>query len=211
MKTSNSGAEMTETIRKPSMRQKQAEATRQRIFDTAIRLVMEKGFENVTVDNICNESGVAKGGFYHHFSSKDCIVTETYRLLDERFTAAAEYYAISLEPRLKIEFTTDFMAAEAVQHGVVFCRQIYRSQLEHGTKFFTSPERPFYKLIHEAMEKARMLEEIRSPMSETQLTRMVLSLARGIIYDWVLHVGSYDIRSIMKQSTNTLMDGLFLA
>ncbi len=200
---------MAETHREPTRRQKQAEATRQRIFETARRLVMEHGFENVTVDKICNESGVAKGGFYHHFSSKYEIVTWTYRLLDGRFATAREKLSVEVKPRGKIEFTTDFMAAEAVQHGVVFCRQIYRSQLEHGTEFFISPKRPFYNFIYGAMEEARLLNQIRSAMTAMEMTRLVLSLARGVIYDWTLHAGSYDIIITMSQSVNTLLDGLF--
>lgn len=199
---------MAETHREPTRRQKQAEATRQRIFETARRLVMEHGFENVTVDKICSESGVAKGGFYHHFSSKDDIVTETYRLLDGRFATARGKLSVEVGPRRKIEFTTDFMAAEAVQHGVIFCRQIYRSQLEHGTEFFTSPKRPFYNFIYEAMEEARLLNQIRSAMEARELTRLVLTLARGVIYDWSLHAGSYDIIITMSHSVNTLLDGL---
>ena len=68
------------TISKPqaelTMRKKQALATREKIYNTAFRLLTERGFENITVDEICSESGVAKGFFYHYFKSKDDIVIE---------------------------------------------------------------------------------------------------------------------------------------
>ena len=51
-------------------RQQQAECTKQRLIDTCKRLVAEKGYE-ITVDEIVQTCGVAKGTFYHYFSSKD--------------------------------------------------------------------------------------------------------------------------------------------
>jgi TetR/AcrR family fatty acid metabolism transcriptional regulator len=56
----------------------QAMETRRKIFNTAAQLITEKGFDNVTVEEICKQSGVAKGLFYHYFNSKADIVIETY-------------------------------------------------------------------------------------------------------------------------------------
>jgi TetR/AcrR family transcriptional regulator, fatty acid metabolism regulator protein len=202
---------VTGTYKLSTKRQQQAEATKQRILATARRLVREHGFDNVSVETICKASGVAKGGFYHHFSSKDDIVHATYGLIDERFLKAMETLPRRAAPRHKIEFTTDFMAVEAVGHGVGVCRQIYRSQLERGTEFFISPQRPFYALIHEALQEAATRGEIRSALTTEEQTRLVLSLTRGIIYDWSLHAGSYDLAAFMNRAVSACLDGLFLS
>ncbi|HEX5539470.1 MAG TPA: TetR/AcrR family transcriptional regulator [Methylophilaceae bacterium] len=34
-------------------------------------LIMSRGFAGMTVDSICEQAGVTKGGFFHHFGSKD--------------------------------------------------------------------------------------------------------------------------------------------
>lgn len=60
-------------------RQKQAIATKQKILDVAEKLINEKGFEAVSVDDIVNDCGVAKGTFYHYFKSKDDILTYVMR------------------------------------------------------------------------------------------------------------------------------------
>jgi TetR/AcrR family transcriptional regulator, transcriptional repressor for nem operon len=36
-----------------------------------IRLVVRKGFSSTTVADICEEAGVTKGGFFHHFPTKE--------------------------------------------------------------------------------------------------------------------------------------------
>jgi TetR/AcrR family transcriptional repressor of nem operon len=44
--------------------------TRERILDTAERLVIENGFAATTVDQVIAESKTSKGSFFHHFASK---------------------------------------------------------------------------------------------------------------------------------------------
>lgn len=70
-------------------RQRQAIMTKQRILDTAEQLIAEKGFDNVSVDDIVAACNVAKGTFYHYFKSKNEIlvyVTRTpYEELKRRF------------------------------------------------------------------------------------------------------------------------------
>lgn len=44
---------------------------KERIIETALLLFEEKGYHGVTVEQIVEESGSSKGGFYHNFKSKD--------------------------------------------------------------------------------------------------------------------------------------------
>jgi AcrR family transcriptional regulator len=45
-----------------------------RIELTALRLFRSRGYDNVTVEDICTEAGVAPATFYRHFRSKDEVV-----------------------------------------------------------------------------------------------------------------------------------------
>ena len=53
---------MTGTIRKGS---------RQKILDAALTTVRTKGYAATTIDDICSVAGLTKGGFFHHFASKE--------------------------------------------------------------------------------------------------------------------------------------------
>ena len=57
-------------------RQKNALETRQKIYETACSLIEEKGFANVSVEDITDACGVAKGTFYVYFKRKEDIVFE---------------------------------------------------------------------------------------------------------------------------------------
>jgi len=55
-------------------RQLQAEQTKQKLLEAAIGEFETKGYNQVSVEDICRKCGVSKGTFYVHFQSKDDIV-----------------------------------------------------------------------------------------------------------------------------------------
>jgi len=59
-------------------RKEKAADTKNKIFETAVTLIKDKGYDNVTVDEICRTAGLAKGSFYVHYKSKEDIVRESY-------------------------------------------------------------------------------------------------------------------------------------
>ncbi|MBJ7455565.1 MAG: TetR/AcrR family transcriptional regulator [Thermoleophilia bacterium] len=72
-------------------------ATRNRILDSAERLVLERGFGATSVDAVIAASKSSKGAFFHHFASKDDLgraLVARYAASDiehlERYMAAAE-------------------------------------------------------------------------------------------------------------------------
>jgi len=45
--------------------------TKRKLIDAGVSLMRQRGFNATTVDDICSEAGVTKGGFFHYFKSKD--------------------------------------------------------------------------------------------------------------------------------------------
>jgi len=70
-----------------SRRSLQKEATRERLFTTAMQLFEERGCDAVNIDDIVRAAGVARGTFYFHFPGKDDVLLEAVRRA-ERDTAA---------------------------------------------------------------------------------------------------------------------------
>jgi len=60
-----------------------AEDTRRKIYDAAMELFREKGFEPTTMRDIAAKAGVALGGAYYYYSSKDAIVLAFYAEMQE--------------------------------------------------------------------------------------------------------------------------------
>ncbi|MEM7226532.1 MAG: helix-turn-helix domain-containing protein [Pseudomonadota bacterium] len=50
--------------------------TRARIVECARRLFNRRGFSEVSIEEIMAEAGLTRGGFYHHFKTKDALYSE---------------------------------------------------------------------------------------------------------------------------------------
>ena len=58
-----------------SKQQKKSKETKARIFRAAKQILQKKGYEELSIKNICEEAGVSNGSFYHHFKTKDDLLS----------------------------------------------------------------------------------------------------------------------------------------
>ena len=63
---------------------------REAILDAAHALFMERGWEAVTIADVLKAADISKGGFYHHFSAKEDLLTEIVARMAEQALAAAQ-------------------------------------------------------------------------------------------------------------------------
>ncbi|HLY81556.1 MAG TPA: helix-turn-helix domain-containing protein, partial [Acidimicrobiales bacterium] len=62
--------------RRTLLRRQQSRDTRAAIVRAAARVWAEKGFEQATVDDICDAAGVARSTYYFHFATTDQVLSE---------------------------------------------------------------------------------------------------------------------------------------
>jgi len=62
-------------LRKLGRRERRAAETRIRLFRNAMRLFAQRGFQNVTVEDITEAADVGKGTFFNYFQSKEQVLS----------------------------------------------------------------------------------------------------------------------------------------
>ena len=73
-----------------SFRETQFELRAEAILDATNRLLADKGYEAMSMDDIAAEVGIAKGSLYKHFESKEALAAAVMiRLLDQTSAALA--------------------------------------------------------------------------------------------------------------------------
>ncbi|HET6810158.1 MAG TPA: helix-turn-helix domain-containing protein [Acidimicrobiales bacterium] len=76
-----------------TLRERQAEATRQLLVAVARGLFAEHGYADTSVEEIIQRAGVARGALYHHFPGKDALFLAVYQAVQaetaSRVVAAA--------------------------------------------------------------------------------------------------------------------------
>lgn len=181
-------------------RQKQALETKKKIYDTAMRLLKEIGFENLTISKICKEAGVAVGSFYYYFKSLDFVVIESYKMVDDQFKRIRQENKIHGTTYDKILQLTDYQTSYAVDMGVELVTQVYKSQINIGNDYFGSWHRELPKLYFETIKDGQQIGEIRDDYDAESIAREIIIIVRGYIYDWCVHKGNYDLAENAKDS-----------
>jgi len=59
--------------------------TKKLLYDSAMMLFKEKGYNNVSVDEIVKKAGTAKGTFYIYYDTKAKIIMELIREYDDYY------------------------------------------------------------------------------------------------------------------------------
>ncbi len=119
-----------QTVAPQSRRERKKERTRREIYDAAMRLFAEKGFDGVTIAEICEAADVGRGTFFLHFPTKAA-------LLYEFNTRVAEAFRLELvEPRgsarQELCALVERMSEQLQSHG-----EIMRAMV---AEFFHTPE-----------------------------------------------------------------------
>jgi len=74
---------------RPPGRTVEGEATRRRLYETAIRLIGEQGYDATTLRDVAKRAGVSAGLLYRYFPSKRSVVLALYDELSDAFAKEA--------------------------------------------------------------------------------------------------------------------------
>lgn len=102
-----------------------AERTRRRVFETAMTLFRERGFDETTMRDISREAGMALGTAYYYFPSKEAIISAYYETTQRRHHAYVTEHLPglkTLQERLRMVFYSKIEDVQADRRmlGAIF-------------------------------------------------------------------------------------------
>ena len=172
--------------------------TRAKIYNTATALFIEKGFDEVTVDEIVAQTGTSKGAFYNHFKSKNDIIIELFKEVDDYYLQSQSELAKYSSAREKLyAFAKVVGDLDAIKKPRVdllkisYCTQVKFSNSEEP--FLIQKSRPVYTLLREIIEEGQNNGEFTKELSSEYITDMFARCIRAAIFDWCLHDGKFNL------------------
>ena len=184
-----------------SSRKQQALETKTRIYQTALSLMEKKNYQSITIEEISKSAGVSVGAFYHYFKSKNDIFFEIYQEADRYFEeyVAMELKAASGQPRI----------LEYFAHYAEYCQRVgldtVKSLYNPDNKLFIRYDRFMLQLLKQVVNEAQTEQLLTVDLSAQQITEYLLIAARGVVCDWCLHDGLYDLSDMMQQYITRLL------
>jgi AcrR family transcriptional regulator len=180
-----------------------AEDTRRRIYEAAMELFREKGFEQTTMRDIAAKAGVALGGAYYYFSSKEAIVLAFYQEMQEG-SHEEILQALAGEKKLKDRLRRVMEKRfELLATNRKFCDALFRHAPDSQDPLspFSNETQPIRQRAIEHMRIAVEGGEVKVPADlKPQLPYLLWLYQMGLILFWL-----YD-RSEKQQRTQKLME-----
>lgn len=192
--------------RTPTSRQRQAEKSRAALVKVALGLFEKKGFGNTTIEEIARSAGVSVGSFYYYFKSKDEVFFELYRKADDYFkrTVARNLGLLAAEgartPELVVQYFRHY-ARYNRRRGFDNITQLYNTK----NGMFAAKGRYMQRLLTELIGAGQAAGELDPAPAPEELTDFFFIAARGVVYDWCIHGGAYDLVARMEQYMRKLV------
>jgi AcrR family transcriptional regulator len=152
---------------------------RERVLDAGVELFAVQGYDATSVAQIVTRAGVAKGGFYHHFASKDQLLYEVYGdLITQQLTGMDRIVAQGRPPgetlRALILDLVETTAARARQ-SLVFMREMHRLDDER-TEQCRSARRRYHDTVMRLIQRAQGTGEFAPVASAETITFTIFGM-----------------------------------
>lgn len=189
-------------------RTEQAKNTRRKLLYTAYQLIREEGYPALTIRKLCERSGVSTGAFYHHYSSKEDLITQGFMTFDEKLGEDLKH-PISDNPLEMIKYIILSLTDYVYENGEGFAKELYISQLSIEHNFITKKDRLYYRSVFEYVKKAQEEQLLKNSIDPLYITNVLIRIGRGTILDWCLNDYNFDLTEESKKDLENMM-GQFL-
>lgn len=192
-----------------SRQQQKSMETKAKIFSAAKHILQKKGYEQLSIKNICEEAGVSNGSFYHHFKTKDDLLS----------------YYIEEQPSINPDLLDLPSDAEEAKKTIIYVYINYVHYCEElGVEFMSNyytpknqslnplirTERPYpIVTVHNYLQKCIDAKIIHPKHSLDDITTDIRMIVIGNVFEWCLKNGNAGFEGNMKRSLETYLDGAF--
>ena len=180
-------------------------STKDQLRETAMALFREKGYDEVSVMDICRACGVTKRTFYYHFRSKGDILS-----------GIVDYWGIKAERLLSkvvagtrsVDILWQLMQVyceHSEQYGPYIMKQIYVQMLGGGNEVHFPYRMYLYDLAVQLTEKAQAAGEIVNDSPPADIVFILYHVFRSLSISWASENGPYNLTEAFRRSFNSII------
>ena len=170
----------------------------QQIIESAIRIVSEKGIQNLTIKNLSKEIGISEPAIYRHFKNKFDVMKNIL-----------VYFGIKMKPAIDelkkkdncidciVNFAnTQFKILSANHHlaKVIFAEANFQNEEELKNKIFLIMNNT-QQILNDKITSAQQAGEVNNQLSAVNLTRIIIGSMRFLVTQWTIAGNMFDIES----------------
>jgi AcrR family transcriptional regulator len=193
-----------------SLRDRQRQLREEAILEAANRLLSEKGYQGMTMDDLANRVGIAKGSLYQHFRSKDelvgvALVAFMNRISDHISTLPPSQPAIE---RLKLTFRNAFtLRFREGFPDVLSMKQLIKDSLKNHPEYVASANR-FGSALAGLFEMAKKQGDIAQDIPTDVLVFAAIGRMRDPELDALIAEGRIQADDIVELQVQLFLGGV---
>lgn len=191
-------------------RQQQAAEMRAKIQFTALRLFDEKGFENVSIDEIARTAGCSVGNIYHYFPNKDSLTAMMTANVDMEYKALRKKYlvdkSVDIRDRL-VSFIGDALAIDS-QEPLLY--QCFVHSIKNPETGVLKPDssKEYFGMLYKLVLELHHTCDIKPGISVEDTILALIVLNRGLLIEWRIEENGFDIASRGRKQARMIIEGI---
>ena len=180
-------------------RKAQAMQTEQAILQAAMDLSRKQSFDKVSIREICQQAGITTGAFYHHFRSKEDLLSRGFAPLDTFLEQALEGHGDEPPAQRLRRILTNY--AEFLENlGWELVARYYQRRLDSLDDTASMDSSRFtLRTMADCLRQAEEEGGLLPGWSPDWTADFFFRHFRGVVIDWTLHRGSYRLLSKLEQ------------
>ena len=192
--------------------QERSEITRNKILSSAAKQFAAEGYDRTAVADICEEAGISKGAFFHHYSTKQALFLAVLNAwlmdLDKQLAVALQGSSNVAEGLVKMaELTSGVFDSADGQLGMFlefWTQAIHDPQVWQAT---IAPYRRYAELFSRYLQAGIKDGSLR-PMDTNMVSRVIVALALGMLLQGVMDPKGAQWNEMTKNGIQLLLTGL---
>lgn len=178
--------------------------TREKIFQAALSLIQDRGYDQTKLNDICRAAGIASGTFYHHFASKQDILVEYVKeesrdLMNYYKSLPTESYA---EAFLQV---MDYQATYFERKGTEFVANFYAIMLLSRNSVYNYGEFSLISILYECFEKGQKQGEFTQQFPPDYMFELAIGLLYMTTSYWCIDSSGMDLRQAIRPRMENLL------
>ena len=178
------------------------------IIDVSIKIIAEKGIQQLTIKNISKSMEISEPAIYRHFDGKMEIliaILSHFKKDHQNISAKIAAGKTSSIKQIEYVFANHFkqFAANPASAAVIFSEEIFQNdkRLSDQVKLIMQLNQ---NMIIKLIKKGQKNNEIRNDIPDKQLSIIIMGALRLIVAKWRLSKYSFDLEQEGAELWNSI-------
>lgn len=201
---------MANSTKKPSFKEQQHKFREDAILDAVNRLLAQKGYDLMTMDEVASEVGIAKASLYKHFDSKDSLAAASMTRFIEDALAMAAALPAHLSPLNKLKEVVRWAVRihlSGTMPSLPSTRSSIQSTLLNHAPYVDKLSQ-LTELLGEWIHQAQAANELSPAMPGEVILYTIYARSCDPVADFLKDGGAFSDDDIVELLVHTCFEGL---